>query len=130
MSKAVKNMKDNETTIREAQQWIIDFCSERNWDQYHNPKDVAIGIATEAGELLDIFRFQNGDDIDKILEPGSAKREHVEEELADVFFFTLRFAQRNGIDLASALKSKIAKNAKKYPVSKCYGINAKYSDLN
>lgn len=105
---------------------IKKFCEERDWDQFHNPKDLAIGISTEANELLDIFRFKNEDDIKKIF---MDKKEEVEEEIADVFFFLLRFSQMNQIDLAEVLEKKIIKNEKKYPVDKAKGTNKKYTEL-
>jgi NTP pyrophosphatase (non-canonical NTP hydrolase) len=100
------------------------FCEERDWDQFHTPKDLAIGIATEAGELLEIFRFMRPEQQSALLrEPES--REHIEDELADVFYFVLRFAQMYGVDLGSALERKTVKNALKYPVSVSRGVNRK-----
>ena len=100
------------------------FCEERDWSQFHNAKDLAIGIATEAGELLEIFRFQGEEDVRRLFAEG-ASREHIEDELADVLFFVLRFAQMNGISLPDALSRKVAKNARKYPVELSAGSNAK-----
>ncbi len=104
---------------------IKEFCQQRDWDQYHNPKDLAIGISTEAAELLDLFRFKNGDEIQQTI---TNKREHIEDELADVLFFVLRFAQMNDIDLKKALEHKMVKNAAKYPVDKVKGNNKKYNE--
>ena len=119
----------NQITIKELTDLIQKFCEERDWDQFHNPKDLAIGISTEANELLDIFRFQREEDIKNIF-TDDQRRTHVEEEIADVFFFVLRFAQMNQIDLESALKSKMMKNAKKYSIEKAKGKNLKYTQLN
>lgn len=104
---------------------IKTFCEERDWDKYHNPKDLAIGISTEAAELLDLFRFKNNEEIQETI---VNKREHIEDELADVLFFVLRFAQTNDIDLKKALDNKMAKNAVKYPVDKVKGNNKKYNE--
>ncbi len=104
---------------------IKNFCEDRDWDQYHNPKDLAIGISTEAAELLDLFRFKNGEEITQTM---CEKREHIEDELADVLFFVLRFAQMNGIDIKVALENKLKKNAMKYPADKVKGINKKYNE--
>ncbi|MDO5406636.1 MAG: nucleotide pyrophosphohydrolase [Eubacteriales bacterium] len=104
------------------------FCEERDWDQFHNPKDLAIGISTEANELLDIFRFKSGSQMRELF-ADREKREHVEEEIADTLFFVLRFAQMNDIDLAEALDRKLEKNAEKYPVEKAKGNNGKYTEL-
>lgn len=100
------------------------FCEERDWDPFHNPKDLAIGIVTEAGELLDLFRFQTADDVAVMLRDPKA-REAIGEELADVFFFLLRFSQMYGFDLAEALERKLKINAEKYPVEKAKGSNRK-----
>ncbi len=116
------------TTVQELIKMVQCFCEERDWDQFHNPKDLAIGISTEANELLDIFRFQSDIQMKNIM-ASPEKREHVEEELADVLFFVLRFAQMNHIDLKEILQDKIKKNGKKYPIEKAKGKNDKYSYL-
>ncbi|MDP2814683.1 MAG: nucleotide pyrophosphohydrolase [Erysipelotrichaceae bacterium] len=111
--------------INELIDKIKTFCEERDWDQYHNPKDLAIGISTEAAELLDLFRFKNNEEIQDTV---TNRREHIEDELADVLFFVLRFAQTNDIDLKKALDNKMAKNAIKYPIDKVKGNNKKYNE--
>ena len=119
---------DCEATLEELKRIVQEFCEERDWDQFHNPKDLAIGISTEANELLDIFRFKSEEDMGEIF-TDVTKREHVEEELADTFFFILRFAQMNHIDLSQILDDKLKKNGKKYPVEKIKGKNLKYTEL-
>lgn len=116
-------------TIGEMQNEIKAFCEERDWDQFHNPKDLAIGISTEANELLDIFRFHSDAETEKIF-ADPKKHEHIEEEIADTLFFVLRFAQMNNIDLPKALNDKLKKNAEKYPVEKSKGKNLKYTEIN
>lgn len=111
-------------TITELIKMVQDFCEERDWNQYHNPKDLAIGISTEANELLDIFRFQSEEQMKEIMK--SSKREHVAEELADTLFFVLRFAQMYDFDLSEILKMKIEKNNKKYPIETSKGSNEKH----
>ena len=113
-------------SIEELTQIIKEFCEARDWDQYHNPKDLAIGLSTESNELLDIFRFQNEEQMKEIM--NSNKKEHVEEEIADIFFFVLRFAQMNNIHLTDALLKKLEKNNKKYPVELVKGKNKKYNE--
>lgn len=115
-------------SLWELQATVRRFCEERDWDQFHGPKDLAIGAATEAGELLALFRFLSDEDSLAQLS-DSAKRTQIEEELADVLFFVLRFAQRFDIDLGAALAAKLAKNAERYPVDKARGKNLKYTDL-
>lgn len=121
-----RDMSDK--TIEELEKMVQKFCEVRDWDQFHNPKDLAIGISTEANELLDIFRFKSEDDMKEIMD-DVGKREHVTEELADVFFFLLRFAQMNQIDLYTAVVNKLEKNNRKYPVNKIKGKNLKYTEL-
>lgn len=108
-------------------QIVTEFCEQRDWDQFHNPKDLAIGIVTEGSELLDLFRFKSAAQIaEKMASP--ADRNRIEEELADVLFFVLRFAQMNQIDLDQAVRDKLKKNAAKYPVSTSKGSNKKYNE--
>ena len=104
------------------------FCEQRDWDQFHRPKELAIGVVTEGAELLDHFRFLDPDQQLEVL-ADPEKREQVENELADVLFFTLRFAQRFNVDLATALKRKIEINEAKYPVDISKGRNLKAQDL-
>lgn len=113
-------------SIEELTQIIKDFCEARDWDQYHNPKDLAIGLSTESNELLDLFRFKSEEQMKQIM--NSNKKEKVEEELADIFFFVLRFAQMNDIQLDEALLNKLEKNNKKYPVELVKGRNEKYNE--
>lgn len=115
--------------IEELMNLIKTYCTERDWNQYHNPKDLAIGISTEANELLDIFRFKSEEDI-KAMMANLDKRQAISEELADIFFFVLRFAQMNGFDLKVCLENKMVINKKKYPVDKVKGKNLKYNEYN
>lgn len=117
---------DNNSTIAELMSIIDEFCKERDWAQYHTPKDLAIGISTEANELLQIFRFKPDTDINELL--LSPRKQEIEEELADILYFVLRFAQMNDIDLSTALINKITKNKKKYPIEKAKGSNKKYDE--
>lgn len=118
----------NNNTIKELMERVKYFCEERDWDQFHNPKDLAIGISTEANELLDIFRFKSEKDMEGIF-GDRLKLEHVEEELADTLFFILRFAQMNDMDLGVILDNKMKKNALKYPVEMVRGKNLKYTEM-
>lgn len=117
----------NDYSVQELMDLINAFCEERDWNQYHNPKDLAIGISTEAGELLDLFRFKNEKESGEIMKKPE-KREKVEEELADVLFFVLRFAQMNQMNLKSILEKKLEKNAVKYPADLVRGKNKKYNE--
>ena len=117
---------DKINDINYLQKLVSNFCEERNWRQYHNPKDLSIMITTEASELLSIFRYKNEKDIEDIF---INQKEDVEDELADIFFGILRFAELNNVNLSKSLANKIKKNKKKYPVDKSYGKNKKYDEL-
>ena len=117
---------DKKATVDSLKKKVQEFCSARDWDQFHNPKELAIGISTEANELLQIFRFKSEEDMKKLMK--SEKKIEVEEELADVLYFVLRFAQMNNIDLSTAIESKIEKNNQKYPLEKAKGCNKKYNE--
>ena len=113
-------------TIEEIQDRIRKFRDERDWMQFHNPKDMAAALAIEAAELQEIFLWQTGDAIEAT---ATAKRERIEEEIADVAVYLLELADNLGVDLPKAIESKLAKNALKYPVEKAKGSNAKYTEL-
>lgn len=115
-------------SIGELISLVKSFCEARDWDQFHGPKDLAIGVITEASELLEHFRFLSDEQAMALLNNPQHK-EDIEDELADVLFFLLRFSQRFDIDLSQALVRKIAKSEKKYPVDKAKGSNKKYSKL-
>mgnify|MGYP001570928296 CR=1 FL=1 len=117
---------DSRANVQELKNKVKKFCEDRDWDKYHNPKDLAIGIITEASELLEHFRFKSEEDITQLLK---SKKQEVSEELADVLYFVLRLAQKHDIDLATALEKKLRKNELKYPVNKSKGSNKKYNEL-
>ena len=120
-------MESEDHTIKEAMELVRRFCEERDWDQFHNPKDLAIGISTEASELLQLMRFKTPEECEKLLSDPKYS-EKVRDELADVFYFVLRFAQMNSIDLYGALEKKIRENGEKYPADKFKGCNKKYDE--
>lgn len=108
-------------------QQVKAFCELRDWDQYHTPKDLAIGLSTESNELLDLFRFKSEEQMRAMMQ-DTAKRQAISEELADIFFFLLRFSQMYDFDMAKGLEDKIEKNNQKYPIDKVKGKNLKYSE--
>jgi len=116
------------TSIEKLTSLVRSFCEARDWDQYHGPKDLAIGVITEASELLEHFRFLSDEQALAVLQNPSHKEE-IEDELADVLFFLLRFSQRFEVDLGHALIRKIGKSERKYPVDKAKGSNKKYTTL-
>ena len=109
-------MKDDKNTINDLKDLVKKFCDQRDWKKFHNPKDLAIGISTEAAELLQIFRFKNEHESKEMLK-DSRKREEVGEELADVLYFVLRFAQLYDFDLSDELKKSSGKTRKDTPLS-------------
>jgi len=119
---------DNKATLNELKEKIKTFCEERDWDQYHNAKELAIGIVTEASELLQHFRFKSEKEIDEMFK-NESRRQEFSEEIADVLYFVLRLSQRYNIDLTMELNKKLKKNAEKYPVDKVKGSNKKYTEL-
>ncbi len=122
-------MSDVTATVETLKAKVREFCEERDWDQFHDAKELAIGLITEASELLEHFRFRSAREIEERLERDAKHREAVEDELADALFFVLRFAQKNGVDLAAALARKMEKNARKYPVELAKGSNRKYTEF-
>ena len=117
---------DSKTTVEDLKGMCGRFCDERDWSQFHNAKDLAIGIASEAGELLELFRFKSEEESDEMAR--ASRRTDVSEELADTLYFVLRFAQVADIDLSEALEDKLAKNALKYPADRVRGCNKKYDE--
>jgi NTP pyrophosphatase (non-canonical NTP hydrolase) len=96
------------------------FRDEREWSQFHNPKDLSLAISIEANELLEAFLWKGAEDAD---------REKIKEELADVFAYALLLADRYGFDVEEIVLEKIEKNRAKYPVDKSKGHARKYDQL-
>ena len=114
-------------SLTDSMRKIETFCSVRDWDQFHDPKELAIGLSTESNELLDLFRFKRESDmVDLLANPET--RDRVSQELADIFFFLLRFAQHHHFDLLEALDHKMIMNEQKYPIEKARGNNKKYNE--
>ena len=94
---------------------VRDFCDARDWRKYHTPKELAIGMATESSELLQLFRFVSDKHIAEMFE-DTEQRQAIEDEVADTLLFLLRFSDLNEIDLPAALSSKLKRNGERYPV--------------
>lgn len=111
---------DDDTTVAQLRKIIADFLRERDWEQFHDPKNLSMAIATEAAELMEHFRWAKNDDSrDMLGEPQT--RQAVADELADILAFTLSFANATGIDVTCALQAKMVKNAQKYPADQYKG---------
>lgn len=94
---------------------VRDFCDARDWRKYHTPKELAIGMATESSELLQLFRFMSDERIAEMFEDAE-QRQAIEDEVADTLLFLLRFTDLNYIDLPAALSSKLKRNGERYPI--------------
>ncbi len=108
------------TDLEELIHHLIQFRNERDWEQFHNAKDLALAINIEAGELLELYLWKNAED---------ANIEKVKEELADIFSFALLLADKYKLDVKQIVQEKIRMNEQKYPVSKAKGTAKKYNEL-
>ncbi|NQZ53001.1 MAG: nucleotide pyrophosphohydrolase [Piscirickettsiaceae bacterium] len=107
---------------------LIAFRRERDWEQFHNPKDLAISLSIEAAELLEWFQWKTNDEI--VVQLDSDKRESLEDEVADVAVYLTYLCHDLGIDLNQAIAAKIKKNAIKYPIEKVKGRSDKYNEYS
>jgi dCTP diphosphatase len=113
--------------IAKLQKMVAHFRDERDWKQFHNPKDVAISLVLEAAEFMEHFQWKSADEVEKHLKD---RKHEVEEEVADVFYWLLLIANDLDIDLEQVMNRKMAKNAKKYPIEKAKGNHKKYTELS
>lgn len=119
---------DERTTLEELKGLAKEFVAERDWAQFHNPKNLSMALAGEAAELMEHFLWCEGtESFDFLKQPSKASA--IEEELADIFIYALHFANRTGIDLSKAVRRKMEINAAKYPVEKAKGRSDKYDQL-
>lgn len=109
--------------FEQATEKALSFRDERDWSQFHNPKDLAMSVSIEAAELLEVFQWSGAD-----LEVA-AKTKDATNELADVAIYCIYLADALGVNLADAISEKIDTNAKKYPVEKARGNARKYTEL-
>jgi NTP pyrophosphatase (non-canonical NTP hydrolase) len=125
----MKSLNDSSTTVAELKARILAFVRERDWEQFHAPKNLSMALAAEAGELMEHFLWVDADASREIVRRDAARRKKIEEELADVIIYALEFANATGIDAAAAIESKMEANGKKYPVEKARGRSEKYTEL-
>src|SRR5690348_14315942 len=121
-------MDDATTTTGELKERILAFARERDWEQFHAPKNLSMALAAEAAELMEHFLWATPAASNEIV-ADPAKRAKISEELADVVIYALEFANITGLDVAAAIEAKMAANAKKYPVEKAKGRSDKYTEL-
>jgi len=115
----MNNLKDIETKL-------LKFRKDRDWEQFHNPKDIAISLALEAAEVLEHFQWKSAEEINEYCKKH---KEDIAEELADVFNWIVLLAHDLDIDILEASKKKISKNALKYPIEKAKSNHKKYTEL-
>ncbi|KKB50830.1 MULTISPECIES: nucleotide pyrophosphohydrolase [Parabacteroides] len=108
------------TTFEELIDIIVKFRDERDWEQFHNAKDLALALSIEAAELNQLFLWKS---------PEEANVEKIKEELADILNYALLIANKYGFDVSQIILDKIKKNAEKYPVDKAKGSSKKYNEL-
>jgi dCTP diphosphatase len=111
---------DSTTTVTELIKLVSDFVAERQWEPFHDPKNLSASIAIEAAELMEHFQWLRSDQLDSVRDDAKTMAE-VREELADITAYLLSFAGKMGIDVASALEEKMRKNAVKYPAKRYRG---------
>jgi len=119
---------DDKTNIAQLKQLAQDFVDERDWKKYHNPKDLAISIALEASELMELFQWMGQGEVEKKTKDGHELL-RIREELADVMILCLNMGNTLGIDLSQAIVEKIEKNKAKYPAELVRGNYRKYTQL-
>lgn len=105
---------------------IIDFRDERDWKQFHNPKDSALSLVLEATEVMEHFQWKNAKEMEVYIQ---THKNEIAEELADTLYWVLLMSNDLKVDIAKAVEEKIKKNAQKYPVAKSKGKHTKYSKL-
>ena len=121
-------LTDSTTTVSQLRESVLAFVRERDWEQFHSPKNLSMALAAEAAELMEHFLWATPEESRKVAS-DPAKRAKIAEELADVVIYALEFANATGLDVAASIEGKIAANARKYPVEKARGRSAKYTEL-
>mmetsp|Transcript_30868 Transcript_30868/g.98538 ORF Transcript_30868/g.98538 Transcript_30868/m.98538 type:complete len:230 (+) Transcript_30868:1-690(+) len=115
-----------DVTLEQLRQDVGAFAEERDWDQFHTPRNLLLALVGEVGELSEIFQWK-GEVKDGLPGWSEEEKEHLGEELSDVLLYLVRLADKSGIDLPKAAGRKLKKNAAKYPADKCRGKSAKYT---
>ena len=112
-------------TLAELTQRVLRHRDERDWAQFHTPKELAVSLVVESAELLALMQWKSGEELKAAVEK---RRDQVRDELADVLHSVLLLASDLGVNLGDALEQKLAKDAKKYPVEKARGRADKYTE--
>lgn len=125
----MENRGDEATPVGELKRLVRRFVEERDWDRFHTPKDLAIGLSVEAAELLEHFRFRSDEEMEDRLRDED-RRTDIGHELADVLYFVLLMSANLGYDVSTILRDKLKLSARRYPVDRARGVNLKYTELN
>ena len=113
-------MSDKQTTISQLKSLIDSFVDERDWKQFHSPKNLSMSISIESSELMELFQWLSLEEAKEVMKAGDI-RDNAIDEIADVLIYAIAFCIRNNIDISGAIKQKMEKNAKKYPAEKFKG---------
>ena len=113
-------MSDKQTTIQEIRSLIDSFADERDWQQFHSPKNLSMSRSIEAAELMELFQWLSLEDAKRVMESGKS-RENAIDEIAEVLIYAFAFCIRNNIDISDAIRQKMKKNIKKYPKDRYKG---------
>jgi NTP pyrophosphatase (non-canonical NTP hydrolase) len=121
-------LSDSTTKISDLKARVLAFVRERDWEQFHSPKNLSMALAAETGELMEHFLWATPEE-SRTIARAPAKRSKIADELADVIIYALEFANMTGLDISAAIEAKMAANARKYPVEKARGRAEKYTEL-
>lgn len=112
--------------IRKITDKIVKFRDDRDWMQFHDPKNMAVSIILEASELLEHFQWKTQEEVKDYL---SRNKEDIQDEIADIALYLFELSDNLGINLTDAMENKLKKNEKKYPIEKARGKHTKYNQL-
>lgn len=121
-------LRDDVVNLGELKKQVLSFAQERDWEQFHSPKNLSMALAAEAAELMEHFLWTDSE-ASRATVAKKQLRSAIEEELADVVIYALEFANQAGVDMTAAIESKLKQNAIKYPVEKSKGRSVKYTEL-
>ena len=113
-------MQSKDSDINEIMEQIVQFSEDRDWDQFHNGKDLALALSIEASELNEAFLWKSAEDV---------KIDKIKEELADIINYAFLIAYKYNLDIKDIVLTKLKRNAEKYPIDKAKGCAKKYSEL-
>jgi NTP pyrophosphatase (non-canonical NTP hydrolase) len=125
---AMPALTDAATTVSDLKTRVLAFVRERDWEQFHSPKNLSMALAAETGELMEHFLWATAEQ-SRAIANEPARRAKIADELADVVIYALEFANMTGLDVSAAIEAKMAANAEKYPVEKARGRSEKYTEL-